>query len=86
VEIPQTPEEWIAVRHHVAFDTVLTAMITLTWLRAQGYVSVDTPAAIYQLADWFLRRTGDETRMAAPLAELRMRMAEQMAEEFATAA
>ena len=86
VEIPQTPEEWIAVRHHVAFDTVLTAMITLTWLRTQGFISVDTPAAIYQLANWFLRRTGDETRMAEPLAELRVRMAEQMSAEFDLAA
>ena len=57
-------------------------MITLTWLWTQGYISVDAPAAIYQLADWFLRRIGDETRMAAPLAEQRMRMAEQMSAEF----
>ena len=86
VEIPQTPEEWVAVRHHVAFDAVLTAMITLSWLRVQGHISIDMPAAIYQLADWFLRRTGRETRMAAPLIELRQRMADKMTVEFDLAA
>ena len=86
VELPQTAEEWIDVRRHVSCDVVVTAMVTLAWLRVQGRISIDMPAAIYQLADWFLRRTGDETRMAAPLAELRMRMAEQMSAEFDLAA
>lgn len=86
VDIPQTPEEWAAVRHHVAFDVVLTAVVTLSWLRVQGQISIDMPAAIYQLADWFLRRTGYETRMAVPLIELRQRMANQIAGEFDLAA
>ena len=86
VELPQTAEEWIDVSRHVSCDVVLTAMVTLAWLRVQGRISIDMPAAIYQLADWFLRRTGEETCMAAPLTELRMRMAEQMSAEFDLAA
>ncbi|MCA0890481.1 3'-5' exonuclease [Qipengyuania flava] len=86
VELPRTAEDWIDVRRHVSCDVVLTAMVTLAWLRVQGRISIDMPAAIYNLADWFLRRTGDETRMAEPLAELRMRMAEQMTAEFDLAA
>ena len=86
VELPQSAEEWIDVRRHVSCDVVLTAIVTLAWLRVQGRISIDMPAAIYNLADWFLRRTGDETRMAAPLAELRMRMAKQMSAEFDLAA
>jgi len=86
VELPQTAENWIEMRRHVSGDVVLTAMVTLAWLRVQGRISIDMPAAIYQLADWFLRRMGNETRMAVPLGELRQRMAEQMTWEFAEAA
>ena len=49
-------------------------------------MSVDMPWALYRLTDWFLRRTRNETRMAAPLIELRQRMVEQMTWEFAEAA
>ena len=86
VELPRTADEWIDVRRHVSWDVVLTAMVTLAWPRVQGRISIDMPTAIYNLADWFLHRTGDETRTAAPLAELRTRMAKQMAEEFDLAA
>ena len=86
VELPRTAEEWVDVRRHVSCDVILTAMVTLAWLRVQGRISIDVPAAIYHLADWFLRRTGKETRMAAPLNKLCMQMAEQMSAEFAEAA
>ena len=86
VELPQTAEDWIEMRRHVSCDVVLTAMVTLAWLRVQGRISIDMPSALYQLADWFLRRIGDKTRMVAPFAELRMRMAEQMSAEFDLAA
>lgn len=86
VELPRTAEEWIDVRRHVSCDVVLTAMITLSWLRVQGRIGIDMPSSIYQLADWLLRRTGYETRMAAPLVELRQRMVEQIGWELGKAA
>ncbi|GMM92496.1 hypothetical protein [Qipengyuania sp. MTN3-11] len=86
VDLPQTAEDWIEMRRHVSCDVMLTAMVTLAWMRVQGRIGIDMPPALYQLADWFLRRIGDDTRMAAPLVELRMRTAEQMSSEFDLAA
>ena len=79
VEFPQTGQDWIEMCRHVSCDVVLTAMVTLAWLRVQGRISIDVPSALYQLAYWFLRRTGDETRMAAPLAQLCIQISEQLA-------
>jgi len=86
VTFPTTPEQWQAVRHHVGFDCVLTAMVALAWMGAQGRFRIDTPAMIYQLSDWFLRNGGGESAMSEPLAELRRRMAERIACRFAEAA
>lgn len=86
VNAPASTEEWIEVRRHVGCDVLLTAMVTLAWLRAQGRISIDMPAAIYTLSDWFLRRTGAETHMAASLTELRQRMADRLAWETDLAA
>jgi 3'-5' exonuclease len=86
VEPPRTAQDWIEIRRHVSCDVVLTAMVTMAWLRVQGRIGIDMPSALYQLANWFLRRMGDESRMIAPFAELRTRMAERMAAEFDLAA
>ncbi|KZY58060.1 hypothetical protein A3736_15435 [Erythrobacter sp. HI0063] len=86
VDLPQTSQDWIEMRRHVSCDVVLTAMVTLAWLRVQGRIGIDMPSALYQLADWFLRRIGDESPMTPPLANLRIQMAEQIARDFDRAA
>jgi len=86
VALPSTPEQWQAVRYHVGFDCVLTAMVALAWMGAQGRFRVDTPAMIYQLSDWFLRNGGRDSPISEPLAELRRRMAERIAWRMAEAA
>ena len=56
VNRPQTAKQWLDVRQHVSFDTVLTAMITMGWLKAQGRSRIDVPATIYHLAEWYIRK------------------------------
>lgn len=78
VPYPRSDEEWDAARAHVELDTVLTAMVALPWLRAQGRIRGDASAMIYQLADWFARVRADGTALEEPLRDLRRRMMDRI--------
>lgn len=71
---PSSEADWAAARLHVQLDTVLTAMVALPWLRAQGRIGGDAAAMIHQLAAWFARRSADGTEIEGPIHELRRRM------------
>jgi hypothetical protein len=73
---PRTEVEWEELGCHVAMDTVLTAMLALSWWRAQGVFDIDQTAMVYQLCDWSMRRRVVGQAQARAVA----RLAEQMLE------
>lgn len=75
---PRTNEEWEQLGCHVAMDTVLTAMVALSWWRAQGVFDIDQTAMVYQLCDWSMRRRIVGEAQALPIARLAEQMLERM--------
>lgn len=78
VPYPRDSEEWAAARLHVELDTVLTAMVAMPWLRAQGRIGGDGAAMIYHLGDWFARARANGTSLDAPMRELQQRMMDRI--------
>ncbi|WP_165961120.1 hypothetical protein [Qipengyuania sediminis] len=78
VPYPLTVEDWEAARIHVELDTVLTALVALPWLRAQGRIRGDTSAIAFHLADWFGRMRAQGTALAEPMRDLRRRMMDRI--------
>lgn len=70
VSYPRSADEWQRVRGHVELDTVLTAMVTLTWLAVQGRVRIDRQAVLFLLADWHRRYADPSDPLAEPMREL----------------
>jgi hypothetical protein len=69
----------------VALDTVLTAMVALSWWRAQGVFDIDQTAMVYQLCDWSMRRRIVGEAQALPVARLAEQMLERMDAEVTEA-
>lgn len=86
IDLPRNAEEWASARSHVEFDTVLTAMVCLSWLRAQGRISGDRTAMTFQLADWFLRARNPDEAIGKSLAALRRLMGERIKQRLLEAA
>lgn len=86
IERPRDGQEWQALRQRVSMDCVLTAMIALTFWRANGRVRVDQPAMLHAMSAWCLRRQIANGQQAAALVELREAMVERIAAEVAQAA
>lgn len=75
---PRCDKDWVEARAHVELDTVLTAMVALPWLRAQGRIGGDVSAMIYQISDWFARMRADGTSLEEPMRALRRRMVDRI--------
>lgn len=71
---PSNDAEWAEALLHVQLDTLLTAVVALPWLRAQGRIGGDAAAMIHQLAAWFARQSADGTEIEGAIHELRRRM------------
>jgi len=83
---PSSHNEWEELGCHVAMDTVLTAMVALSWWRAQGVFGIDQTAMVYQLCDWSMRRRIVGEAHALPVARLAEQMLERIDAEVAEAA
>lgn len=79
VNRPHTAEQWLDVRQHVSFDTVLTAMIMMGWLKAQERAPIDVPATIYHLAEWYCRNGRPSEKLRKDLASLCRQMMDRIA-------
>jgi 3'-5' exonuclease len=82
---PRSQKEWEGLGCHVALDTVLTAMVALSWWRAQGVFDIDQTAMVYQLCDWSMRRRIVGEAQALPVARLAEQMLERMDAEVTEA-
>jgi hypothetical protein len=52
---PTTAEEWQAMHSRVSMDCVLTAMIALSFWRANGRINLDQAAMLHNIAHWAAR-------------------------------
>jgi hypothetical protein len=81
---PSTAEEWGAMRARVSMDCVMTAMIALSFWRANCRIALDQVAMLHNIASWCQRNDIAGDAYSAPLASLRrqtiVRLTEQMAE------
>lgn len=79
---PRSQDEWEELGCHVAMDTVLTAMVALSWWRAQGTFAIDQTAMVYQLCEWSMRRRLVGQAQAQPVARLAEKMLDRMDAEI----
>jgi hypothetical protein len=71
---PRNAQEWLALRHRVSMDCILTAMIALPYWRANCLVKLDQSAALLTIADWCLRNRCVVDAHVAALGDLRTRL------------
>lgn len=55
IEQPHSNADWRALRERVSMDCILTAIIALSFWRAQGRIRLDQNVMLYILTDWCLR-------------------------------
>jgi hypothetical protein len=79
---PNTGEEWQAMRARVSMDCVVTAMIALSFWRANGRIQLDQVAMLHHVASWCQRNTTSDA-YREPLVELRRQTLVQIVEQEA---
>lgn len=70
IEQPTSREEWKSLRQRVAIDCVLTAMVSLSFWRANGRIHLDQVAMLHHIASWCLRLGRASGVYEAPMANL----------------
>jgi hypothetical protein len=79
---PNTGEEWQAMRARVSMDCVVTAMVALSFWRANGRIQLDQVAMLHHVASWCQRNTTSDA-YSEPLVELRRQTLVQIVEQEA---
>lgn len=74
IEQPRSGAEWLALRERVSMDCILTAIIALSFWRANSRIRLDQNAMLYIIADWCLRNPSAAKSSLKPLAILRSQM------------
>lgn len=77
---PRSADEWLALRQRVSMDCVLTAMIGLSYWRANGRLRLDQTAMLHNIADWCLRNLDAADGHIEALSGLRAEMFARMVE------
>jgi len=78
IEEPASTEEWRAMRERVSMDCVLTAMVALSFWRANGRIRLDQLAMLHHLAGWCERVEMAKNGQAMALSKVRQKMFELM--------
>jgi len=84
--MPQTSEEWLAMRQRVSMDCVLTAMVALALWRANGRIRLDQAAMLHHIASWCLRTGVTSGDQAEALGKLRQHTLERIFDQVEGAA
>lgn len=82
IEAPTTSEEWQAMRSRVAMDCVLTAMVALSFWRANGRIKLDQVTMLHHIASW-CQRNATSDAYSEPLVKLRRQCLVQIVEQEA---
>lgn len=86
IEVPSTSEEWQAMRSRVSMDCVLTAVIALSFWRANCRIALDQSAMLHNIASWCVRNGFATGTYQAPMACLQRHALGTMSADLADAA
>lgn len=82
VDLPQSDEEWQQVRSHVELDTMLLALVFLSWRSAQGQIKGDWTAMAFQIIDWFISHRQPDPQIVEALWQVRQTMIDRLHTRF----
>lgn len=86
IETPTTGEGWQAMRSRVALDCVLTAIVALSFWRANGRIALDQAAMLHNVASWCQRTGLASGAYEAPIARLQQQALAAIVANLAEAA
>jgi hypothetical protein len=78
IEQPKSAKEWRSMRERVSMDCVLTAIIALSFWRANGRIAVDQTALLHNISNWCVGNLQVAETHTKPLAKPRMDMLDRM--------